>query len=202
MLETGTWSTGNVKGSVEVEESSALHSSHRGRLVSVRKYKKETGLTPAPGNVVTNRSRNGKTKEMVKMYAHCDSSSWSFTDEDAEVVKKTRVVDDGSIVVDEGQMQAQYNSARKMLTGYGGAGKLDQCSPKKTEASQSRENTEHNEKANNKPNHRRASKTRRMNRNVFHPWQPGWGTLVLVAARLAQRRQKVGPLVQVKRRKL
>ena len=30
VLETGTWSTRNVKGSVMVEESSALHSSHRG----------------------------------------------------------------------------------------------------------------------------------------------------------------------------
>ena len=97
-----------------VEESSSLHSSHRGRLVRVRKFKKETGQTPAPANVVTKRSRTGKMKDMVKVYDHCDSSSWSFTDSDAEVVKKKRVVDDGSIVVDEEQMQAQYESARKM----------------------------------------------------------------------------------------
>ena len=63
-------------------------------------------------------------KEIVKMYDHCDSSSWSFTDSDAEVVKKKRVVDDGSIVVDEEQMQAQYDSARKMLMGDRGHGKV------------------------------------------------------------------------------
>ena len=69
-------------------------------------------------------------KDMVKVYDHCDSSSWSFTDSDAEVVKKKRVVDDGSIVVDEEQMQAQYDSARKMQMGDRGHGK---CTPKKTE---------------------------------------------------------------------
>ena len=147
VIETGTWSTKNVKESVMVEESASLHSSHRGRLVSVRKFKKETGQTPAPGSVITKRSRTGKMKDMVKVYDHCDSSSWSFTDSDAEVVKKQRVVDDGSIVVDEEQMQAQYDSARKMQMGDRGHGKSahqrrqKQASPGRTRSTRIRPTT-------------------------------------------------------------
>lgn len=41
--------------------------------------------------------------------------SWSFSEGEAQTVVRKRVVDDGSIVIDDDQMEGQYNAARDAL---------------------------------------------------------------------------------------
>ena len=66
-----------------VMKQSRGHSySHRGRLISVRKYKQKTGNAPEPGQMTTAISRSGNRKDVVKVYDQEDSSSWSFSDKD------------------------------------------------------------------------------------------------------------------------
>ena len=60
-------------------------------------------------------------KDMVKVFAHSDSSSWSFEDSDVEAVTKQQTVDDGGLIIDDAQMSKQFESTRKLALGLRGA---------------------------------------------------------------------------------
>ena len=100
---------------VSLRETQALRHKSRGKAMTVRKYKKRTGKTPAPNQIHRRKSRSGAIKEYVKIYAHSDSSSWSFEESDAEVVEQNKVIDDGSIVVDDEQLPEKFENAAHML---------------------------------------------------------------------------------------
>ena len=124
LAEKGSWSAvaSNTAAMVVVEETSGSRSKHRGRLVSVRKFKKkETGDMPDNSHIVAKRTRAGKLKDMVKVFAHSDSSSWSFEDSDVEAVTKQQTVDDGALIIDDAQMSKQFESTRKLALGLRGA---------------------------------------------------------------------------------
>lgn len=95
-------------------ETSALRHMQRGKALSVRKYKQTTGKNPSPDQIFQKRTRNGAVKEYVKVYNHSDSSEWSFEESDAEVCVKDKVVDDGSIIVDDSQMEGQFANLRTL----------------------------------------------------------------------------------------
>ena len=97
--------------SVVLEQSRGHSYSHRGRLISVRKCKQKTGRAPETGQMTTAISRSGKRKDVVKVYDHEDSSSWSFSDKDTTSVGMHREVDPGKVLLMEGQVEDQFEAA-------------------------------------------------------------------------------------------
>eukprot|EP00974_Lingulodinium_polyedra_P015435 1494518-Lingulodinium_polyedra.AAC.1 len=104
-----------------MREERALRHKHRGRVVSVTKFRKETGKCPDASKVFVRKSRSGRLKECTKIYAHSDSSSWSFEEEDADIVEKDTLIDDGSIILNDNQMRTKYDAT--CTTIFGGEGK-------------------------------------------------------------------------------
>ena len=85
----------DVVEAVVLEQSKGNAYSHRGHLMSVRKYKQNTGKAPDPSHVISATSRSGKRKDVVKVYDHADSSSWSFSETEATKVCMKRALDSG-----------------------------------------------------------------------------------------------------------
>lgn len=106
-----------------VSEQSRGHSyTHRGRLMSLRKYKQKTGQAPPAAQVTTATSRSGKRKEVVKVYDHDDSSSWSFSDKEASSVGMKRELDSGKVSLKAGQAEHQFEAAIAAQEGEGPKG--------------------------------------------------------------------------------
>ena len=101
----------DVVVSVSSEQSTGQSYTHRGRLVSVRKYKQKTGRAPTASQVISATSRSGKRKDVVKVYDHEDSSSWSFSDKEDTKVTLKRELDSGNVVLKEGQAEDQFEAA-------------------------------------------------------------------------------------------
>lgn len=108
--------------SVVVSQSRGHSYSHRGHLVSVRKYKQKTGRAPEPAQVTTATSRSGKRKEVVKVYDHDDSSSWSFSDKEATTFDMKRELDSGKVSLKENQAEDQFEAAYAAQEGSGPKG--------------------------------------------------------------------------------
>ena len=109
---------------VTARQTQASHDKHRGRCVSVEKYKKETGKSVDPKQVVKRKNRHGKTVDCVKIYAHSDSDSWSFEDSEADIVMKDTTIDDGSLNIIEDQATKKYEAATKLAFGKSGGADL------------------------------------------------------------------------------
>ena len=72
---------------------------------------KKTGKAPDPSQVISATSRSGKRKDVVKVYDHEDSSSWSFSETEATTVGMKRELDSGKVMLKEGQARDQFAAA-------------------------------------------------------------------------------------------
>ena len=101
--------------SLVMKNTSSVHHQHKGKCLSVNRYKKSTGKMPKPHEIITKKTRAGKVKEFVKIYDHDDSSEWSFIKSEAEQVEKEHVLDDGGLVLDADQLGDHYDHASAVI---------------------------------------------------------------------------------------
>ena len=103
--------TQSLVQSVVLTTSTSQNATNRGKAISVRKYVRKTGTQPPPQMTIYTRiNRRGEPIDYVKVYNHSDSEEWSFSETEQTSASKTRIVDDGSMILSTGQMATKYKS--------------------------------------------------------------------------------------------